>query len=167
MKVKYWLIIIAVAVLVFFGLGMLAGYFAFRCDPAIGPIVIAKPEKPSPPKYYKPEDVAKQCGDTIELLGNVYNGRFSVLAWDECKGVERSWSLGLSGPIHRHSVFLAGHILAGYNNDVQKFGALAGGTLGYMRNFSRLSVGAGVTYLHGVVNAEYYAGASLIGKIDF
>lgn len=167
MKIKYWLIILAVSVVVSLGLGMLAGYFAFRCDPAIGPIVIAKPEKPSPPKYYKPPDQAKACGDTIEMIGAVHKNRFSVLAWDECKGVERSWSLGLSGPMYRHSIFLAGHFLAGYNNDVKQFGAMAGGTLGYMRNFSRLSVGAGVTYLHGMVTQQYYGGVSLLGKFDF
>lgn len=138
MKTKWWLIIAAACLVVGFGLGMLAGYYAFKCDPA-GDIIVVEPGKPSPPKYYKPVDVAKQCGETIELLGRIEKNAFQVLAWDDCKAVTQSWALGIQR-VPRHHVISVNYSLP-YNIDSKMFRHSLDGN--YYYSFGPVALGGG------------------------
>ncbi|MBP7735976.1 MAG: hypothetical protein KA369_08390 [Spirochaetes bacterium] len=108
-------------------------------------------------------------GGEIGITAAMKEGKFfTVRAENKYKWSERTYTLGAICPVavRPYSLMLQAHALAGYNKELQKMNAFVGGTVSWLWNFKAGGLGVGVTYLHGLVIDEWYAGASVTGKID-
>lgn len=167
MTTKIKIIVIAASVIIAFGGGMLAGFFAFRCEPGI--VQTGKPGPLSPTTWTDDAPDAKYCGDKIDIIGAMRQGSFFVTAWDSCKYNSREFPMAAECAVtyRPYSIQIQLFMLAGYNNEIQKMNVLAGGTIAFLRNYRYGSIGVGLTYAQGIIIPEYYAGVSVIGQIDF
>lgn len=166
-KWKIVLICLSVGIIVGAVVGSGVTWKLTRCERS-GQVDIVDPGTPSDPVYHIP--AATACGHTIDITGAMSEGRFfTVKAANKCMTVTRAFELaGICRPLVRpYSLMIQGHALAGYSQELQKFNALIGATLSWLWNYSRGSVGVGATYLRGIVIKEWYAGATVTGKLDF
>lgn len=170
-KVKTCLILCAVCIAITAAICIPSTYFLSRCEMEDGKIddVRPGPELPPDPKPGVKNPYA--CGPTINIVGAMREGKFFTTASNNCMTVNREFELNIACPKHYYyypysiQIQLTG--LVGYNKELEKFNALVGGTVSWIWNFKHGSVGLGITYLHGLVIPEYYAGATVTGQIDF
>ena len=156
---------------IFAALALIAGGYALRyytapCEP--GTIVQGEPGPLSPTGWTDTSQAAKYAGDKINISGEMQGSALHVKAWDAVKWNTRDFPLSAycKQPVRPYSLFLQGFMLAGYQRDQKRFNVIAGGTAGILWNFSRGSVGAGLTYMQSVIYPEYYVGASVMALID-
>jgi hypothetical protein len=167
MKTKYWLIICLICLLIGGGAWALIDHYFFPCTGviSIGPIDVGPTVITAPPGT--PID---KCGALLfDAALAEDNKSIHVRTWNKCFSstvdfpatckavppVIKKWSIGLQ-------LFL----LPGYNTELKKFDALAGGELFFMRNFKYGSIGAGLLYQQGLMIKQYYAGAAVLAKFD-
>lgn len=150
---------------------LLAGGYAIRyytepCEPGI--IEAGDPGPLSPTSWTDTSPAAQYAGDHIDIAGAMRGQVFRVTAWDRVKSNSREFPLtAICKPrVRPYSIWLHGFMLAGYDRDLKRFDAIAGGTAGVLWNFSRGSVGVGITYAQSVIYPAYYAGASVMALID-
>lgn len=153
-------------------LALLAGGYAIRyyiepCQP--GTIEAGEPGPLSPTDWKDNSPAAQYAGDHIDIMGAMRHGNFFVTCADRVKSNSREFPLTAvcKQQIKPYSVQIQLFMLAGYDRDQKRFDSLAGGTAAFLWNYSRGSIGIGLTYAQSVIYNEYYAGASVIGQIDF
>lgn len=146
--------------------GYFLRYYTDPCEP--GTIEAGEPGPLSPTTWSDTSPAAQYAGDQIDIAGAMRQGNFFVTAWDRVKSNSREFPLtAICKPsVRPYSLYLQAFMLAGYDRDLKRFDAIAGGTVGWLWNFSRGSVGVGVTYAQSVIYNEYYAGASVMALID-
>jgi hypothetical protein len=165
MKIKSVIILcVIVAALSITGTALVCHY-CFPCPE--GPVVITdEGETKSGDKVPAPTDYT---GGNIAISAAMSQGRFfTVHAENRYKWSERTYALAAICPVRvrPYSLMIQLHALGGYNSELREARALVGGTVSWLWNYKAGSVGVGVTYLHGLMSKEYYAGATVTGKID-
>lgn len=158
-------IIIAAAALVAGGYSL--RYYIEPCEP--GTIESGDPGPLSPTSWNDNSPEALYAGDRIDIAGAMRKGNFFVTAWDKVKSNSREFPLtAICKRSYRpYSIQLQAFALVGYDRDLERFDAIAGGTVAFLWNFPNGAVGVGLTYAQSLFFKEYFAGASVIGQIDF
>ena len=134
-----------------------------------GTVEQEEPGPTSPTSWTDNTPAGKYCGDTIDITGTMRDNDFFVACRDNCKGNSRTFPMRAKCPqtYRPYGVMAQAHILGGYNSEIGKFDAIAGGTLTWLWNMPRGSAGIGATYLRSLVIDSWYAGASATAILDF
>jgi hypothetical protein len=171
MKKSVKAILIIIAVLIYTTGVMVGSYYLFHIGEKPFNISIRVDQ---PIKYIRiknPTTCAgyKECNDsTINIITTADENFIDIVAVDLCKSsVLRLEVIKCTPKIKKYSIGIQPMILAGYNKDFNKIDILAGGEIFFLRNYKLGSIGAGLIYQQGLIIKQYYAGASIIGKLDF
>lgn len=134
---KTWGILLAIGAILFFTVGMTAGYFAFRCT-TDGKVVIEKKYLQGPTVYVN--NPPAKCGD-LNIDGCMTGNKFRATCGDKCKSSFRDFDMGIITKQKNYHVIQAG------------YGPL------YDINTNRIRHSVDATYLYSWPNVALGAGA--------
>lgn len=166
-KLKVACITASICILLGISGGIGIGWWLFHCKP--GTVEAGDPGPLSPTDWKDNSSAALYAGDHIDIMGAMRQGNFFVTCSDKVKTNTREFPIkAICQSTYRpYSIQLQAFMLAGYEKDQQRFNSIAGGTIAFLWNYKYGSVGFGITYAQSIIFQEYYAGATIIGQIDF
>jgi hypothetical protein len=166
---KKILVAIAITAIVTVGISVPTTRYLTRCEDTGGTVEQGTPGPLSPTVITDNTPAGKYCGDKIDITGVMQGDDLFVGCRDNCKGNSRTFPMRAKCPTRYrpYSIMPQLHILAGYDNSLQRFDAMGGGTLSWLWNTPRGSYGVGATYLQSFTVSNWYAGATATAKLDF